>query len=161
MRFILLIVALLIPVQALALSCTPWYVEDAYHRATNAEEAYFVVNGTLSFDASALPEVDFSNQQDTPPETFIDATIAGNLMTLTGFNRFVERPITLVVRCMGPWCADAKNSVPTLAFLKRVDGELLLDADPCTPMLFQNPKQSQIRAVLSCFSGGKCVPDTR
>ena len=161
LRFFLLIAALITPVQALALSCAPWHVENAYQRAAESGERYVVVNGTLTFNEDALPKVDFDRQEDTPRETHIDAVLTGNSMSLTGFNRKFKRTVSLVIKCFGPWCSTASTDTPTLAFLKRGEDAFELVADPCSAMLFQNPEKDHIRRVLNCFSGGKCAAPSR
>lgn len=55
-RIIACALATLAPLPALALSCLPHSVEATYQRAAEAKESYVIVQGRLTFDASALPD---------------------------------------------------------------------------------------------------------
>lgn len=158
MRIAVWAIVVLLPMQALALSCLPWYVEDAYNRAADSPDPYIVVHGTLEFDEDALPIVDFSRQDETPPETRIQARVRGDALTGSGFDHAVDASASLVVKCFGPWCSSAKPKAMSLMFLKRTDAGLLVETDPCATMLFQNPTKEDVRRVLRCHRGGKCTP---
>lgn len=158
MRFALTLVLSVLAAPALALSCLPPDVARTYKQAEEAEAAYVVVLGRLTFDESRLPEVDMARQQDTPPETLIPARIAGKSLSRAGFGTAFDREITLNARCFGPWCAGARSGTEYLAFLERTERGYVLSLDPCGGFGFAEPRAEMIERVIGCFRGETCEP---
>ena len=143
---------------ALALSCLPPDVARTYQQADEAEAAYVVVLGRLSFDESKLPVVDMARQQDTPPVTLIPARISGKALSRSGFVTEFDQEITLNARCFGPWCAGASSGTEYLAFLERTDGGYVLSLDPCGGFGFPQPQAEMVAQAVACFRGESCEP---
>ena len=154
-------VFLVVPLQAAALSCMPWDVENAFLQADEHPEPYLIVKGRLTFSEAELPKVDWNNQQIVPPKTQLDARFEGATLAVSGKGTSYSGPVTLSIFCAGPWCPSARSGVETLAFVRRsTDGDVITQG-PCGGMLFQNPSPGQIRRVKSCLKGGDCAPRTR
>lgn len=143
---------------ATALSCLPHDLARTFERVDAASETYFAVHGTLDFDASLLPEVDMANQQSTPDETRIPARISGEALGRVGFNRPLEGPVTLIVKCFGPWCAQPPADGPVLAFLRQDADGVSLTVDPCGGDAFFDPAPEMLDKAHRCFTGGDCTP---
>ncbi len=114
MRGLLLLICLVLPVQALALSCMKPSVTRTFKEIHAAPETYIIVEGRLTLDASKLPETDLTNQ--SPPElTRVPAILSGTSLSRAGFDAPFAREITLEVACFGPWCGGAQNGMEVLA----------------------------------------------
>ena len=155
------LIALTTACPALALSCMPYGVTDAYRDAAAAEGDYVVVHGRLTFDESRLPQVDWANQAATPDHTRIPAQIDGASLTRAGFTATFRSPIEIDVQCFGPWCAGAESGIDYLAFLKRENGRYLLEITPCGGFSFGGPDPEQLDQVLACLQGKSCKPTRR
>jgi hypothetical protein len=144
-RAVAILLALL-PMPALALSCMPWDVENAFSEAVESNDAYVVVSGDLRFDPDALPVTDWANQMDTPPSTSIPAHLDGMSLTAEGFNQPFDLPVTLKIGCAGPWCASAKPG-PSLAFLKATPDGWVLEQGACGGFYFGAPEPGMLDRV--------------
>lgn len=145
---------------ALALTCLPPDVARTYQQAAEADGAYIVVHARLEFDADALPRTDWQDQAASPPHTMIPARMTGQALTKTGFDLPFDRAITLDAQCFGPWCAGASPGKSYLAFLQRTQDGYLLALDPCGGMGFADPTPETLRRVETCYSGGRCDPQS-
>ena len=150
-----LFIGLLLPVQAMALSCLPYGITDAYRDAAEADETYVIVRGTLRFDPGELPEVDLADQAATPALTVIRAEMSGVNVGQKGRRVPFTKPVRLEVRCFGPWCSQPQPG-DTLAFLLRKGQRYTLATDPCGGFLFGRPTAAQMRAVQQCLDGRLC-----
>lgn len=147
--------AVLAPMQAAALSCAPYFVQNAFTEAAESADPYVVVEGELSFDTGELPQTDWANQEQTPPRTKINARLKGYSLAEGGFNEPFRANLTLIVTCAGPWCPNPQPGL-ALAFLQRTEAGYELVQGPCGGFLFSNPDFQMIRAVEICFAGGDC-----
>lgn len=155
-RIIACALATLAPLPALALSCLPHSVEATYQRAAEAKESYVIVQGRLTFDASALPD-NGTGTINPPEETPIPAEISGKALSDGGFDVPFEQPLMLNVLCYGPWCGSAEEG-EVLAFLKRgANGTYMLESNPCGGDLFGSPKPAMVDKVIACFQGADCT----
>lgn len=158
-RALLISALALVPVSAQALSCMPHSVQAAYLQADAAEERFVIVRGLLDFDRRALPKVDWDNQQDTPPVTEIPATLHGKSLSGGAFHLPFEKDVTLLVECIGPWCASVPEGAEVLAFVELRDGMPdRIATNPCGGYLFPTPTPIMIRGVESCAAGEACTP---
>lgn len=137
MKF-LAVLAALAPAPALALSCVPWGVPDAYAKADQSADAYVVVEGILSFDPELLPVTDWDNQMATPSRTELPARLTGRSLTRAGFSGPFDAPVVLQINCAGPWCPRPQQG-DALALLKRAGGTYTLTQGACGGMLFGAP----------------------
>nr|WP_275116191.1 hypothetical protein [Aliiroseovarius subalbicans] len=148
--------ALCLPAPALALSCMPYHVSDAYRDAAASADAYVIVRGVLSFDEGLLPKVDWEHQQDTPQNTLFEAQFDGHALTRNGFFSPFTQPIQVDVQCFGPWCSHLTSGQDYLAFLKQTEGGFLLETNPCGGFAFGQPSKDMLRQVQTCQRGGRC-----
>lgn len=144
------------PQIALALSCMPYGVQDAFVEAQSAKEQFVVVHGTLEFNAKQLPPRDMSNQQ--PEDTVLNARLRGRSLSLTGFTNSYEKPVTVVLSCAGPWCAQAEAGADVLAFVALGPDSNIITDGPCGGYLFARPTAQMLRDVTGCFRGESCAP---
>lgn len=144
---------------AFALSCMPHDVAQVYREAAESDTRYFVVLGILTFDKHKLPETDWDNQAQTPPDTRIPARIKGTSLGAGGFQKAFEGQITLNAQCFGPWCSSAISGAQYLAFVNADSLELVVT--PCGGYGFANPTQETIERLLRCHRGGACKPVLR
>lgn len=142
----------LLPLPALALSCMPWGLSDAYDEAEASSEEYVVVEGDLSFDTEALPKTEWDNQMATPQSTDIPARLHGMSLSTNGFSIPFDAALTLRIGCAGPWCAGAAEG-PVLAFLRRETSGYVLVRGPCGGMLFDRPDADQLDWVVDRLNG--------
>jgi hypothetical protein len=156
MRFLVLVLMVL-PLPAFALSCLPHTVTDAFLEAKAADESFVPVLGTLTFDAGLLPKVDWQNQQDTPGTTLIPATFRGDALGVRGVPWALEADVVLEVQCLGPWCPSPQPG-RSLAFLRKTAHSYVLHTNACGGFLFGDPSDVQINAVRDCLAGRDCAP---
>ncbi len=156
-RFLTLLVALSLPMQAAALSCLRPSVARSYAEVAEAKEAYIVVHGRLTFDRRKLPR-DGNHGIKPPKLTKIPARLVGKSMSAKGFTVPFDHEVTLDVACYGPWCGSAENGGQVLAFVKRSNATYALDVNPCGGRVFDNPKPKMLKQVLNCHKGRGCKP---
>lgn len=155
-RFLAFCLALA-PGAALALSCTPWSVTNAYLEADAAPERYVPVIGTLSFDENALPFENLDDQNATPPLTKIPARFEGHALHS---RRSQDVPfsslVILEVACFGPWCSSWQSG-PALALLRHDADGYTAAINPCGGFLFDLSDEN-ISDLRRCLRGGRCEP---
>lgn len=145
--------------QAQALSCVQPDVARSFQHADASEDAYVVLLGTYSFDAAKLPQVDWDNQMDTPPETKIAARFKGLSLTADGFTRPFESAVTLNALCLGPWCASPQPDRRVLSFVQKSGEAYVFEASPCGGYGFWDPTDVDIARVEACMRGEGCETD--
>ncbi len=139
--------------QATALSCMRPDPIASFQNAAEAEESYFVLYGTLTFDESALPEsVGMGNRPEPVP---IPAEFTGKGLSQDGFVNDYAGPITLQPTCAGSWCGGAKSGVEAVFFVQ-VDDVPTVVAGPCGGKIFENPSPAVLDALTTCMQGGEC-----
>ena len=161
LRTLTLGLCLLLPVQASALSCVQLHVEDAYNKADASPDPYVIVIGTLDFQADDLPKVDWRNQQDVPPETQVEARLAGTVLGQSGQSAPFDEPLRLIVNCSGPWCPHLVPGAEYLAFAKKVGDSYELRLGACGGMIFQEPSAAILQRLQVCLDGDDCTPPAR
>jgi urease beta subunit len=158
-RLAILLLACLLAGPALALTCLPRDVPYLYQRADEAEEAYVLAHGRLTFDESALPRADVEDQADR--KVRIPAHFDGQALSRAGFVVPFDRAITLVVECFAVWCPSPKSGTAHLAFLRQTAEGYRLRIDPCGGMTFSEPSQDELDQALQCLRGGPCTSEMR
>jgi hypothetical protein len=151
--------SLVLPGPAAALSCMPHDLATTFQRIDSAPETYVALHGALDFDTSQLPEIDMTNQQAIPPETRIPARLRGEALGQIGFTRPFDGPVTLIVKCFGPWCAQPPAGGDVLAFVRQDTGGFTLTLDPCGGDAFFAPASEMQDKAHRCFTGRACAPD--
>lgn len=147
----------LLATPALSLSCLPPDVARSFKDAAEAEQAYVVVHGTLSFDEALLPE---SAQQDqNPPNVEIPARLTGKSLSNSGFTTDFDRPITLRAVCFGPWCGRTAAGGEHLAFVEQTESGYVLTLTPCGDYSFAEPTPAMVKKAAACFKGRNCTPE--
>lgn len=146
----------LIAGQASALSCIRPDPIDTFQRLAAAEESYFVLSGTLTFDEDLLPPGVSQNQ--TPAPEVIPARFNGMGLTRDGFVNAYVSPINLQVTCAGPWCGSAQSGMEGVFFVEATKPLATVIADPCGGMIFAPVSDAQKEMLTSCMAGGTCQP---
>ncbi|MEL7090851.1 MAG: hypothetical protein AAFN94_03860 [Pseudomonadota bacterium] len=144
------------PQGAVALSCLPWGVPNAYLAAEKADERYVPVLGKLSFSPRDLPVVDMSRQDEAPPLTKIRARFDGHALGRAG-DWAISAEIVLEVACFGPWCSRPKQG-EILGFLREDSGTYALATNPCGGFLFGSPDAGDVQQMRDCVAGRGCEP---
>lgn len=162
LRILSCLAVCLAPLQALALSCMPWQVENAYQQAQESDDLYVVVHGELSFEQAEFPVTDWSRQEEVPPETRLRAKIDGDQMGSGGARAGVSQDLTFVVTCAGPWCPQATSGETVLAFLRETTDGFALELGACGGMMFARPDDDMLSRAQTCLDGGACTaPELR
>ncbi|MFT4708171.1 MAG: hypothetical protein ACI9PU_002020 [Ascidiaceihabitans sp.] len=158
MRFIALVVSLIAPAQAFALSCVPPSVEFSYATATQSKETYLLGTGTLVFDQTLMPRSTVGVVR--PAEvTRIPAKVSGMAFTGAGFDQEFEADVELIVRCILSWCPTVASEKEHLLFLKQAETNYELALNPCGGAAFPEPTPEMLDKVLTCFKDGNCSTD--
>ncbi|NDW54141.1 hypothetical protein [Aliiroseovarius sp. PrR006] len=159
MRALALAIFMVVPSAASALSCMPYNAIAAYNDAAKSEDSYVVAHGTLRFDESKLPKVDWDHQEDVQPDNFLTGRIDGQALTRAGFTAQFVRDIDINVQCAGPWCSGLSNGADYLVYLKKMGDGYLLEANPCGGFAFQDPDKETLSKVTACIQGKRCDPE--
>lgn len=145
-----------VPHMALALSCVPYAVQDAFVSARDAQERYVVVRGQLDFDPAQVPPRDMTKQN--PDTIIVSGHLRGKSLSNAGFTYRYDKPVTVTLSCVGPWCAGAEPGSEVLAFVALgADGDGVIANHPCGGYLFTRPTAQMLRDVRQCFAGKECV----
>ena len=155
MRVLGIALALLLPMQVQALSCAEPSAARAFQAAAASDEAYIVVSGRLTHK---IPRKQKSRDGvlNGTGEMRVPARLRGTSLSAAGFKRPFDQKVTLEIICFGPWCGTAQNGEQVLAFLKRQEGEYVLEIDPCSGQVFRNPDPRMLKRVERCFTGRTC-----
>ncbi len=143
---------------ALALSCMPYFAEQAFLDAQASSDRYVIVHGRLDFNPADLPTTDMLNQERAQPDNLFGATLTGFSLTGAGYNNRFVRQIRVNAQCFGPWCSSLEAGADYLAFLKQEPGGYLLEISPCGGMAFANPPERVLQSIHECLLGGRCEP---
>lgn len=154
MRLLVLTLALLLPVQALALSCMRYGVTDAYLDARDAKDRFLVVYGSLALDETRLPR---SHQANTPARTVLPGHVHGAHWLGKGRSHAFDAAVEVEINCAGPWCPRV-NAGTALMFLQETSTGYRLSASACGGFWFKTPMDAQITAVRDCLNGRACRP---
>ena len=117
-----------------------------------------MVLGNLSFDPNKLPKVDWDHQEDVRPDNYLTGRITGKSLTRNGFTNAFSKQINTNVQCYGPWCAGLSQG-SALVFLKRENGNYLLETNPCGGFAFGDPDDGILNKIKACMQGKRCDPD--
>jgi hypothetical protein len=147
MRLIAIVLSMLVPAQAMALSCVRPTVERSFAQAQASDDYYAVVRGRLTFDESKIPKTQL-NSNDAP----------GSSLSQAGFKTPFDRKITIELRCFGPWCGSAVSGSEYLGFMKNTASGYALSIDPCQSQVFPEPTPQMLDAVTDCLNGAACSP---
>lgn len=142
--------------QAHALSCMRPDPIETFQRVAAAEESYFVLSGTLTFDETLLPPGVSQNPIGTP--AVIPAQFSGKGLTSDGFVNDYISPINLQITCAGPWCGSAQSGMEAVFFVEATRPLATVIADPCGGMIFSRVSAATKDMLTSCMAGGTCTP---
>ena len=156
MRLLALFLVLL-PLEALALSCQRYGVADAYLEAATADARYVIVRGELSFDPAKAPQ---SHQDDTPAFSAFAGRIEGFHLGAAGTKADFAKDVRIEVACAGPWCPRLEPG-DALMFLRRTENGHVLTASACKGFWFPTPLPEQEAALENCLNGKQCEPSSR
>lgn len=138
---------------ASALSCRPAEPTAAFAEAAAADASFIVVQGRFAFEPALMPKT------GAMPDGSVDvpARFKGKGLTQAGYTTPLTMPVTLDVRCAGPWCGGMTPDVPYLAFLERRGDGYHLNLDACPFYAFANPDAKTLDTVAACLAGGGCT----
>ncbi|MFK7875651.1 MAG: hypothetical protein AB8B71_07695 [Paracoccaceae bacterium] len=156
MKLAFAVFLIILPMQAVALSCVSWTVKDAFARASTSPETYLIVLGTLAFEQDAVPQTDWDNQHETPASTQIPARFVGKYMGAEGFQDSFAVDLSLIVNCAGPWCPSPKSGLQQLAFMRQSASGYQVITSACSSMIFAQPSQDMMDQINRCFENKTC-----
>lgn len=142
--------------QSDALSCMRPDPIRAFQQLADAPERYFVIYGTLTFDAAALPD-GVSDEQTRNPDP-IPARFVGKGLSQGGFVTDYISDVTLQIGCLGPWCGSARSGTEAVIFVQADNSPVTIEADPCNSWIFEEPSQTVLDQLTTCMQGGACSP---
>ncbi len=135
-----------------ALSCVRPDPVRTYQQLAADPASYYVIYGTLEFDASQMPKGVVNKERNPAP---IAAQFRGLGLTRAGFTSRFERGVTLQPVCIGPWCGNEVPGIKSLFFAK-VDGDdVIITSDPCGGTTYPEPSDRTLDAMTACING-KC-----
>ncbi len=140
---------------AFALSCIRPDPAVAFQTAVTSPNRFVIVHGSFAFDEALLKpgKTDDPNAPSYPP---IPAQFTGKGLTLDGFTTDMDRTITLVPLCVGPWCGSIPADVSVLAFVAVNGGNYELTLDACSTTVFEASPEN-LALMASCLRGTGCA----
>ena len=141
--------------QATALSCMRPDPIRTFQELAAAEERYFVLSGTLTFDQSLLPEPVSQLPED---DLTVPAQFTGKGLTQDGFVNDYVSPINLQITCAGPWCGTVESGTEAVFFVQATQPLATVIADPCGGMIFPRISDAEKEMLTSCLAGNRCEP---
>lgn len=143
---------------ASALSCLPPDVKRSFAEASEAEEVYYLVEGTLT-PKGKMPQTNHDPDRLPADLTHVKADFDGIALGRDGRNAPLSREIGLEVACVGGWCGGVADGARVLAFLRETETGLRLFLGPCGGFAFVDPTPAQLRDARQCLDAGDCMPD--
>ena len=140
--------------QGAALSCMRPDAVGTFNTLSGQREGYYILHGTLDFDASKQPQGVVNKERNPDP---IAAHFEGFGLNAAGFTSRFDRDVVLQPVCFGPWCGTQVPGVTSLFFAKIVGEQIVISADPCGTTIFPEPPQSVLDAMTDCINGD-CTP---
>ena len=137
--------------QVSALSCIMADPKRSFQQAADSEDTYYVLYGTLDFDAALLPQGVGTN--DRGPAVPIPAIFNGHSLSPAGFASYYAGEMTLLPTCAGPWCGKHAPNVASLMFAKVADGTITIEASPCGGYIFPDPSKAVLDEMTACMNG--------
>jgi len=139
---------------ALALSCARdgFDLAKTYNNHAKSEDTYMFIVGKFS---GAIPKRDKNSNQDQPTIT-TNLNFTGSSIGKSGLKP-LNKTITLVNSCLGPWCGNVPKPHQKLIAAVNVEqnGRLVLNAGPCSPNQFLG-SQANTRLIRACMHQGTC-----
>lgn len=136
--------------QATALSCMRPDVVRTFERVSEDTDTYYLLYGTLDFDANKQPKGVVNEERNPDP---IAAQFAGFALDMGGFTTPYSSAVTLQPVCFGPWCGNTTPGVQSLFFAQVDDDAIKIEADPCGGRIFPEPSRSLLDAMTACMNG--------
>lgn len=154
----LLIAAVLatVPMAAAALSCKPPSVQAAFLKAQADAGRFVIVQGQLDLEKG---QVSPTRKLKAPRKTkVVRGQLTGSSLSAKGFATPYNKPVSVVLACYGPWCAQVKQGAQVLAFVEVTGRGNVIAMNPCGGYLFHSPSRKMLRDVQGCFAGKSCKP---
>ena len=148
--FIATALATLIAGQAVALSCMRPDPVGSFARFAEDDASYYVLYGTLDFDASLQPKGVVNRERNLAP---IAARFKGFGLTQDGFTARYENAVTLQPVCAGPWCGEQMPGIKSLIFAKVTGDTVTVSYGPCGGSVFAEPSDVTLRDMTACMNG--------
>ncbi|MEO1537867.1 MAG: hypothetical protein AAFR73_09060 [Pseudomonadota bacterium] len=153
MRLIVFCLALLAATPALGLSCMRPDAVRMFEQARDADAAYYIVKGELSF--LETPKTPPRNAK-TPALT--RARVTGEALSNSGFNASFDRDVTVEASCIGPWCGSPEGLSGPLIMALRIDAtDVILEISACGGDQVPWTENAEER-LLQCHLDDICIP---
>ena len=136
--------------QATALSCMRPDAVRTFERVSEDTNTYYLLYGTLDFDATKQPKGVVNEERDPDP---IAAQFAGFALNTVGFTTPYSNAVTLQPVCFGPWCGNTTPGVQSLFFAQVDDDAITIEVEPCGGRIFPEPSRSLLDAMTACMNG--------
>lgn len=155
--FIVATMIIALPIEAFALSCMRPSVDQSFQQANQRAETFIVAHGSLKRVGANTPKTAKKpkkslNQRGTAYR--FKAKFKGKVAGHKGFGPTRRLPVTVYVTCSGPWCGGDSLSKNGLYYLRKDSAtSYVLEARACSSYFFKNPTKTDLKTVISCFSG--------
>lgn len=136
--------------QAAALSCVRPDPVATFARVSAADETYYLLYGTLDFEAVKQPKGLVNERQNPAP---VAARFDGFALNQSGFNTPYKTAAVLQITCAGPWCGSQESGVKSLFFAQVQDDQIVVTASPCGGNIFATPQPDVLDAMTACMNG--------
>lgn len=151
----LTVFAIFLGSQAAALSCVRPDPVRMYTQARDSTDTYIVVHGSLDLSGVAIPRRGYEEQQNQVL-SFADIPMKGLSLSSRGFTNPFDRPITLRLSCVGPWCGGPPGEAPMIAFLQKTRQDYVLQIGPCGGWAYPTDDTAELQRIVDCHRRGKC-----
>lgn len=159
MRWLALVLAL-VPMQAVAGSCSFPTIEETYQAVAKSDHRFVVVKGSAFFDQDDWPKRSFG--ENAPSTERVHGNISGSMLSRSGYDIPFSEPVEFVSYCesfgSGSSCGSVSNGLEALFFLRKTEAGYEQDLYVCGRLFFPNPTGKLLGTVKRCFNGWPCHP---
>jgi len=144
-----LILLLLLPTHALALSCAAQNFGEDFNRIAEAPELYSILYGSLQSNEAI-------SQAKTSAPREASYTFEGRYIGLRQ-DQAGELTITAKTSCIKSWCGGLPPvETPVLMYVQHDGAALTLASGACVKDFIVNPSLGQVTAIRACMRAGSC-----
>jgi len=153
MRILSLCLAIFATSPALALSCFPPTVEQAFMGVQESPEIFAPVVGRFEGFAPRAP----SNSPNPQDRTFW-ANFVGDHISSKGpkYDQTLRVRVKITETCAASWCGNLAAGTQMLTFLRKSGNSYFLTVGACGGNAFLSPTTTQVKTVRNCMARGGC-----
>lgn len=151
MRILSLCLAMFGAPPALALSCLPPTVEQAFMVVQESPDIYVPVIGHFEGFAPRIPD-----NSGMPQDRQFWANFSGDHISSRGRDQAIRVQVLVSETCAASWCGNLPSGATMLTFLRKTGNGYSFTYGACGGNAFVSPSATQVQTVRNCMAWGSC-----